>query len=57
MAKKALRIFKNKLFAKWSNKELISDSLLISAIEELRKALIDGRPRRKYFKETPSYRK
>lgn len=37
-----MRIFKTKLFGKWACKESITDTVLINAIDEMEKGLIDA---------------
>ena len=36
-----MKVFKNKTFSKWASKENLSDKILISAIKEMEKGLID----------------
>ena len=37
-----MRIFKNKLFSKWAEKEGIGDSVLRTAVDEMERGLIDA---------------
>ena len=37
-----MRVFKTKVFNKWSKKEGLNDTILLEAINEVEKGLIDG---------------
>lgn len=37
-----MRIFKNRSFSKWASKEGLNDALLLAAVDEMERGLIDA---------------
>lgn len=38
-----MRIFKNRPFSKWASKEGLNDALLLAAVDEMKRGLIDAK--------------